>query len=171
MFCRQTHSKRSDLQKTVLDYPRVTRGALTVARNRKSAKKAGTAFENLIAECLRNELGDSAIQRAPRWGALDKGDIVNLKIDGHPLVIQAKDVARLDLPAWTDAAKVQAVNANALAGLVVHKRRGTADPMRQWVTFTVAELVALLTKEPPEVKPPKGIGDDCCPNDGTAESN
>jgi len=142
-----------------------------VTRNRSSAKKAGTAFETLIADGLRNALGDNAIQRAPRWGADDKGDIVNFKIDGHPIVIQAKDVARLDLPAWTDAAKVQCARADALAGLVVHKRRGTTDPMRQWVTCTVAELVALVTKERPNTHRPKGFDDELCPNDpGPADS-
>jgi len=30
-------------------------------------------------------------------------------------------------------------------GLVVHKRRGTADPMQQWVTCTLADLIAILT--------------------------
>ena len=116
-----------------------------MARNRQSAKKAGTAFESLIAQGLRDALGDSAIQRAPNWGAIDKGDIVNLRFHGHPIVIQAKDVARLDLPAWTSAAKVQSANAGALAGIVIHKRRGTTDPMKQWVTCTLAELVALFT--------------------------
>lgn len=119
-----------------------------MSRNRQSAKKAGTAFETLISTALREALRDSAIQRAPHWGAEDKGDIVNVKICGHDIVIQAKDVARIDLPGWTRDAKVQAVNAGAVAGIVIHKRRGTTDPMRQWVTFTVAELVALITGVP-----------------------
>lgn len=135
-----------------------------MARNRRSAKQAGTAFENLIASGLRDALGDKTIQRAPRWGSCDKGDIVNLRFHGQDLVIQAKDVARLDLPAWTDAAKVQAVRASALAGLVVHKRRGTTDPMRQWVTCTVAELVALITGERPKNNTLKGIDDERCPD-------
>jgi hypothetical protein len=117
-----------------------------VSRNRKSAKAAGAAFETLIANGLREALGDNNIQRAPRWGAKDKGDIINVRIDGHDLVIQTKDVARLDLPGGTGDAKVQAVNANALAGLFIHKRKGTTDPMKQWVSCTVAELVALITK-------------------------
>lgn len=121
-----------------------------MTRNRQSAKKAGTAFENLIADCLRDRLRDSTIQRAPRWGAVDKGDIVNVRIGGRPIVIQTKDVARLDLPGWTTAAKVQAVRADALAGVVVHKRRGTTDPMQQWVSCTVAELVALITGGRPD---------------------
>lgn len=117
-----------------------------MSRNRKSAKAAGVAFETLIANGLREALGDPNIQRAPRWGAKDKGDIINVRIDGHDLVIQTKDVARLDLPGGTGDAKVQAVNANALAGLFIHKRKGTTDPMKQWVSCTVAELVALITK-------------------------
>ncbi|MDM2418375.1 Uncharacterised protein [Mycobacteroides abscessus subsp. massiliense] len=117
-----------------------------MSRNRKSAKAAGAAFETLIANGLREALGDPNIQRAPRWGAKDKGDIINVRIDGHDLVIQTKDVARLDLPGGTGDAKVQAVNANALAGLFIHKRKGTTDPMKQWVSCTVAELVALITK-------------------------
>ena len=119
-----------------------------MSRNRKSAKAAGSRFESSIAEGLRNALGDPNIQRAPRWGSVDKGDIVNVRIDGHDLVIQTKDVARLSLPEGVGDAKVQARNAGALAGLFVHKRRGTTDPMEQWVSCTLAELVALITKVP-----------------------
>lgn len=119
-----------------------------MARSRSSAKKAGTAFESLIRDGLQNALGDPNIQRAPRWGAKDKGDISNVRIDGHQVVIQTKDVGVLSLPSWTRDAKVQAVNAGAIAGVVVHKRRGTTDPMAQWVTMTVAELVALINKVP-----------------------
>jgi hypothetical protein len=28
---------------------------------------------------------------------------------------------------------------------VIHKRRGVSDPMRQWVSMTVVDLVAILT--------------------------
>jgi hypothetical protein len=119
-----------------------------LSRNRKSAKKAGADFEGLIAKGLREALGDPNIQRAPRWGSKDKGDIVNVRIDNHDIVIQTKDVAKLDLPGGTGDAKVQALNAGALCGLFIHKRRGTTDPMRQWVSCTVAELVALITKVP-----------------------
>ncbi|WP_099021234.1 hypothetical protein [Mycolicibacterium palauense] len=119
-----------------------------MARKPKSARQAGSAFESLIAKGLREALGDPNIQRAPRWGAKDKGDIVNVRIDGHDLVIQTKDVARLDLPDGTGDAKKQAVNAGALAGIFIHKRKGTTDPMKQWVSMTVAELVALIKKVP-----------------------
>ena len=124
-----------------------------MTRNRKSARAAGARFNRLIANCLRTELGDPNIQVAPAWGAVDKGDIVNVRIDGHDLVIQTKDVATESLPRGTGAAKVQARNAGALAGLYVHKRHGVADPMKQWVTCTVAELVALITKVPVTTEP------------------
>jgi hypothetical protein len=117
-------------------------------RNRQSAKKAGTAFETLIAKGLREALGDNAIERAPRWGSVDKGDIINVTIDGHPIVIQAKDVARLALPSWTEQARVQAANARAVCGVVVHKRVGTTDPMKQWVSCTLEDFVALISKTP-----------------------
>ena len=119
-----------------------------MARNRQSAKKAGTAFESLIAKGLREALQDNTIERAPRWGSVDKGDIINVSIDGHPIVIQAKDVARQALPLWTEQARLQAANAQALVGLVVHKRVGTTNPMEQWVSCTLGDLVALITKKP-----------------------
>ncbi|AER26114.1 hypothetical protein BONGO_71 [Mycobacterium phage Bongo] len=119
-----------------------------MGRSRKSAKAAGASFERLIADGLRDALGDKNIQRAPRWGSVDKGDIINVRIDGQDLVIQTKDVTRLDLPKGVGDAKLQAVNAGALAGLFIHKRKGTTDPMKQWVSCTVAELVALITKVP-----------------------
>lgn len=119
-----------------------------MSRNRKSAKAAGSRFQRSIADGLAEALNDRNIQVAPLWGAKDKGDIVNVRIDGHDLVIQTKDVARLSLPHGVGGAKVQAVNAQALAGLFVHKRVGTTDPMKQWVSCTVAELVALITKVP-----------------------
>lgn len=128
-----------------------------MTRNRASAKKAGSNFETLIASGLREALGDPNIQRAPRWGSVDKGDVVNVRIDGHDLVIQTKDLADKSLAAGVRAAKVQAVNAGALAGFYVHKRRGTTDPMRQYVTGTVAELVALITKKPVPPEPPRQV--------------
>lgn len=118
-----------------------------MTRNRQSAKKAGTDFENLIADGLAEALGDRNIRRAPRWGSKDKGDIVNVRIDGHDLVIQTKCVARMSLPSAVAQAKVQAQNANALCGLVIHKRVGTRNPMDQWVSCTVGDLVALISKQ------------------------
>jgi hypothetical protein len=49
------------------------------------------------------------------------------------------------LPEWTAEARVEAGNDDALVGLVIHKRHGVADPMRQWVSCTVGDLCAILS--------------------------
>ena len=66
---------------------------------------------------------------------------------GQRVVLEVKDCATSRLPEWTREARIEAGNDDALVGLVVHKRRGVSDPMAQWVTGTVADLVAILTGE------------------------
>lgn len=116
-----------------------------MTRNRRSAKTAGARFERLIADALADALNDDRIDRRPRNGSKDRGDIGGVRVHGQRVVIECKDVARLDLPAWTREAHLEAGNDDALVGVVVHKRRGVGDPMQQWVACTVADLVALLT--------------------------
>ncbi|ODR03784.1 hypothetical protein BHQ15_17805 [Mycolicibacillus koreensis] len=116
-----------------------------MTRNRKSAKTAGARFEGLVAAALRYALDDDRIERRARNGSKDRGDISGVRVHGQRVVIEAKDCSRLDLPAWTREAQLEAGNDDALVGVVVHKRRGVGDPLQQWVTMTVADLVALLT--------------------------
>lgn len=118
-------------------------GAMT--RSRRSAKTAGTRFEGLIAAALRLALDDDRIERRARNGAKDRGDIGGVRLHGHRVVIECKDTARLDLPGWTAEAHTEAGNDDALVGVVVHKRHGVGDPMRQWVSMTVGDLAAILT--------------------------
>lgn len=120
-------------------------GGSTVTRNRKSAKTAGARFEGLVAAALRYALDDDRIERRARTGAKDRGDISGVRCHGQRVVIECKDVARLDLPAWTREAQLEAGNDDAIVGVVVHKRRGVGDPMQQWVSMTLADLAALLT--------------------------
>ena len=114
-------------------------------RNRQSAKSAGSRFERSIADALAAALDDDRIERRAKTGARDRGDIAGVRLHGQRVVIECKDTSTLRLPEWTAEARVEAGNDDALVGLVVHKRRGTADPMRQWVTCTVSDLVAVLT--------------------------
>jgi hypothetical protein len=116
-----------------------------MARNRQSAKSAGARFERQIADALAAALDDDRIDRRPRTGAKDRGDIAGVRLHGQRVVIEAKDCATMRLPEWTREARIEAGNDDALVGLVVHKRRGVADPKRQWVTCTVADLVAILS--------------------------
>lgn len=115
-----------------------------MARTRKSAKAAGARFERVVADYLAEELADDRIDRAPKAGAKDKGDIANVRMGDHKVVIECKDVARMDLPKWTREAQVEAENAGALVGIVVHKRHGVAKPGQQWATMTLGDLATLL---------------------------
>lgn len=113
-------------------------------RTRRSAKQAGTRFERVMADWLGLVLDDDTIDRMPRTGAKDKGDIANLRCRGMRIAVEVKDCARTDLPGWTEEAETERRNYSALAGVVIHKRRGRGNPADQWVTMTARELVALL---------------------------
>ena len=122
-----------------------------MTRNRASAKAAGTAFETLITRYLAEALNDDRIERRARNGRNDRGDIGGVRVHGQRLVLECKNHRRLDLAGWMAEAQIEAGNDDALAGVVVHKRHGTAKPERQWVTMTVAELVALITGQQVEL--------------------
>lgn len=115
-----------------------------MTRSRKTAREAGTKFETLIVKCLI-ALVDDRIERRTKSGNKDRGDISGLRVHGSRVVVECKDVAKLALSGWVNEADIERGNDDALAGLVVHKRRGTADPLEQYVTCTMRDLVALLT--------------------------
>lgn len=121
-----------------------------MTRSRRSAKSAGTRFETAIAGALAAALDDDRIERRSRNGAKDRGDIGGIRLHGQRVVIECKDSARVCLPEWTAEAHIEAGNDDALVGLVVHKRQGVGDPMRQWVSMTVSDLVAILTGARPD---------------------
>lgn len=114
-----------------------------MTRNRKSAKAAGARFERLIADCLAEHV-DDRIDRRVKTGAKDRGDIAGVRVHGQRMVLECKDVATLALSGWMREAEDERGNDDALLAAVVHKRRGKGDPLDQWVTLTVRELVALL---------------------------
>lgn len=120
-----------------------------VTRSRRSARDAGAKFERIIADCLAVHV-DDRIDRRVKTGAKDRGDIGGLRHGPARVVIECKDVARLDLPGWLREAEVERGNDDALVGLVVHKKRGTRDPLDQYVTTSVRDLIALLTGTRPE---------------------
>lgn len=120
-----------------------------MTRSRASAKAAGTRFERLIADWLRDNVSEF-IDRRAKTGSRDKGDLGGIRDQsGKEVVAELKDHARHDLAGWITQADVERGNADALAGLVIFKRRGTADPGDQYVLMTVRDLAALLTGERP----------------------
>jgi hypothetical protein len=122
-----------------------------MTRSRASAKAAGTRFETAIARVLAEHLNDDRIERRARHGGKDRGDVAGVRVHGQRVVLELKDCARQDLPGWVREAHLEAGNDDALVGVVVHKRRGVGDPLDQWVTCTVRDLIALLIgRRPPE---------------------
>lgn len=119
-----------------------------MARSRASARKAGSGFERDIADCLAKHVDDRIDSRV-KTGAKDKGDIAGLRHMGGRVVIECKNVATMSLGGWVTEAEIERGNDDAIAGLVVHKRRGKGQALDQYVTCTVRDLVALLTGERP----------------------
>ena len=91
-----------------------------MTRNRKSAKAAGARFERLIADALALHLQDDRIDRRPKTGAKDRGDIGGVRLHGKRLVLECKDTSRINLAGWAAEAAVERGNDDALAGIVVH---------------------------------------------------
>ena len=116
-----------------------------MTRNRASAKAAGAAAERAVADYLAQALNDDRIDRRVKHGSKDRGDIGGLRIHGQRLVVEVKNCARTDLAGWIAEAQIESGNDDALAGLVISKRKGTTKVGRWYVHMTVDELIALIT--------------------------
>ena len=123
-----------------------------MTRSRASVKKAGTAFETLVADYLAAHV-DDRVERRSRNGSKDRGDISGLRHMGQWIVVETKDFGgQLRVGEWLTETEIERGNDDAVAGLVVAKRRGKAHPADQLVIMSLTDLVALLTGErPPEV--------------------
>lgn len=122
-------------------------------RSRQSARQAGSRFERAIADYLAEALNDDRIDRKVKTGSADRGDVGGLRVLGNRIVIECKDVAKMSLGAWINEAEVEVGNDDAIAGLVIHKRRGHGQPGDQYVTCTVDDLIALITGARPGETP------------------
>lgn len=122
-------------------------------RSRASAKKAGSSFERLIADHLAHVLEDDRIDRRVKTGNQDRGDIGGVRVHAQRIVIETKDYGGRLMPGqWIQEAQTEAGNDDALAGLVIAKRRGTTRPGSQYVLMTVDNLTALLTGQRQETE-------------------
>lgn len=120
-----------------------------MTRNRKSAKKAGTEFERLIADYLAEHV-DDRIDRRVKNGSKDRGDIAGLRHMGQRVVIECKNESGTPkLGTWAGETEIERGNDDAVAGLIAHKRHGKGAAADQWITCTVRDLVALLTGSRP----------------------
>lgn len=121
-----------------------------MGRSRASARAAGTRHESSIVAYLAAEV-DDRIERRARSGAKDRGDVSGLRVLGQRVVVECKDYGgRLEPAMWVGEAHVEMGNDDAIAGVVVAKRRGVTHPGDQWVLMTVDDLIALVTGARPE---------------------
>lgn len=122
----------------------------TPKRNRRSAKAAGSSFERTVADYLKEELDNPNIDRLPKSGARDRGDIANVRDShGRLIAIEAKNTAKMTLPTWTAEAHTEAENYGAHVGIVVSKRHGVGAPGKQWVHLELDDLIQLLKASNP----------------------
>lgn len=121
-----------------------------MSRSRASAKAAGSRFERVIADCLAEHV-DDRIDRRVKTGAADKGDIGGVRTEfGQRVVLELKDHGgAVKVGPWLDEAETERINDDAAVGVVVAKRRGVTDPLRQVVLMEVSDFIALLTGERP----------------------
>ena len=117
-----------------------------MSRNRRTAQTQGTRFATSIAGYLAMRLDDDRIERRERNGAKDRGDITGVRHMGGRVVIEAKNYGgRFLVGPWLTETEVERGNDDALAGLVVAKRRQTTKPEDQVVFMTLGDLAALLS--------------------------
>ena len=114
-----------------------------MTRNRASAKAAGTRFERDVADYLATHI-DDRIDRRVKTGRTDKGDIGGIRVGPHRVVAECKNHTRIDLPGWYAEATLEAENDGSPLGVVIHKRRGAADPARAWVTMALSDFAWLI---------------------------
>lgn len=118
-----------------------------MTRTRASARQAGARFEQAVTDYLAVHLADDRIERRTRNGAKDRGDIAGVRHMGRRVVVECKDTSRWEPSAWLAEAEVERRNDDAVAGVVVAKRRGRGDPGDAVVLLTLRDLASLLTGE------------------------
>lgn len=117
-----------------------------MTRNRASAKKAGSRFERIIADWLRDRLDTPHIDRRVKTGAKDRGDIGGVTtIAGGRVCLELKDYGGVfHVTPWLNEIEVEQGNDDARVGAVIAKRRGVSDPAEQVVFLTLENFARLI---------------------------
>jgi len=103
------------------------------------ARKKGTKWETAIVQYL-NSNGYPGADRSPLRGTEDQGDITGLP----GVCIEAKNCQTITLSVWLDQLAVEMAHAQADTGVVIAKRRGTADVGKSYALMPVEVWLALL---------------------------
>lgn len=115
-----------------------------MTRNRASAKKAGTSWESEIVRALIAH-GWPHAERRRLAGSRDRGDIAGVA----GVVIEAKNMARLDLAGAVDEARAEALNDSTGVfgtshGVAWLKRKGRSKAEEGYVVMTGSTFMQLL---------------------------
>jgi hypothetical protein len=119
-----------------------------MSRTNRSARQAGARFERQVADHLAQVLQDDRIDRRVKTGARDCGDIAGVRHLGRHIVIEVKNTTVLNIAAHLREANVEAGNDDALAGVLIQKRRGVGDIGQQLVCMDLDTLARLLGADP-----------------------
>lgn len=128
-----------------------------MGRSRKAAANAGRAMERGTANYLAYMV-DDRIDRQVKTGSKDNGDIAGVRFHGHKIAIECKEVMTPALPAWLREAEVERENLKALAGVVVHRKRGVTAMEDQIVSMTLRDFASLMVGRRVESMPEIRIG-------------
>lgn len=121
--------------------------ARTPSQRGTSNRRRGHTAERDVARWLRSN-GFPHAERAVRTGfrAVDRAVADPGDIDGIPgVVISVKDCAVEQLTMWLAELDAMIVGTGAVHGLLVHKRRGHADPSRWWCWLVLEDFVRLTS--------------------------
>ena len=106
-------------------------------------KQKGSTYERQIVSYLR-ECGFRVDRTRAGW-ADDRGDVHGITgPDGLPFTVECKNHQRLNLSGWVSELLTEIANAGGVAGVLVHKKRGTTDPSEQYATLPLGMLVSIL---------------------------
>jgi len=116
--------------------------------NGAGSRNKGAAFERLVMGAFRSAGWPAAHRTRTPGAAADMGDI-----GGLPIVVECKDRRDTSLGAWLAQAELAGERAN-LPAVVIHKRMGTLEPGRQYVTLSLSTFLWLLRRAlPPPDRP------------------
>lgn len=85
----------------------------------RASKAKGSLFERQVADYLRDSGVFPSCERAPRWGSVDKGDLVGT----GDFCLELKATKAIDLAGFLAEAEVEAQNADKEFPVVIIKRR------------------------------------------------
>lgn len=112
-------------------------------------QRKGASFERDTADWFNEAFETDTFHPMRMGGTNDQGDVWGLYAHGKRIVIECKNHKRQDLATWVGEAERERGNADALAKIVVMKRRGVGAKTFEetYCLMELKDLYAILTGE------------------------